>query len=503
MQAPRSTLVLLTLLAAGILIMGMASTAVEKVGDRTSSTSTAAAERPPAAVYKSVLIRDVPHIRQKPDFCGEACAAMYLRKLGRPVDQDYVFDQSGLDPLQGRGCYTKELAAALRNIGFRIGPVWYKVAKAKQSEQMEAQWKSMHADLSAGVPSIICMHYDRNSNTTEHFRLVLGYDADSDEVIYHEAAESGGAYRRMKRQVLLKLWPLMHDAKQSTVIRLRLEPGVLKRSAAATTFTAADYAQHMMELNKKLPPEGFTVVIQPPFVVIGDESPAMVKYRAERTIKWAVQRLKRAYFAKDPADILDIWLFKYDGSYRKHTKEIFNHTPTTPYGYFSHTEKALIMNIRTGGGTLVHETVHPFVAANFPECPAWLNEGLGSLYEQSDSDRQGRIIGLTNWRLTGWDGKSGLKKAIREKRVPSFKTLCSTTDEEFYHKDSGTNYAQARYLCYYLQQHGLLRKFYHRFHADYKKDPTGYNTLKAVLGREDMEEFKKDWEAYVLKLRFP
>ena len=29
--------------------------------------------------YASVLIRDVPHVRQKPDFCGEACAEMLLR----------------------------------------------------------------------------------------------------------------------------------------------------------------------------------------------------------------------------------------------------------------------------------------------------------------------------------------------------------------------------------------------------------------------------------------
>ena len=35
------------------------------------------------------------------------------------------------------------------------------------------------------------------------------------------------------------------------------------------------------------------------------------------------------------------------------------------------------MNISTGGGTLVHEIVHPFIEANFPACPPWLNEGLG------------------------------------------------------------------------------------------------------------------------------
>ena len=152
------------------------------------------------------------------------------------------------------------------------------------------------------------------------------------------------------------------------------------------------------------------------------------------------------------------------------------------------------MNIATGGGTLVHEIVHPFVAANFPECPAWFNEGLGSLYEQC-GEEDGQIHGYTNWRLPG------LQKAIRKKRVPSFKTLCSTTSEEFYEKDKGTNYAQARYLCYYLQQQGLLRKFYRRFHANRKKTrPATPRSRKSSAGN-DMAEFQQEWEAYVLKLR--
>jgi len=86
--------------------------------------------------------------------------------------------------------------------------------------------------------------------------------------------------------------------------------------------------------------------------------------------------------------------------------------------------------------------------------------------------------------------------------VPSFETLTATTEYEFYNEDPGTNYAQARYLCYYLQEKGLLTGFYHKFHADHKKDPTGYETLKTVLGQKDMDAFKKNWERYVLKLRF-
>jgi hypothetical protein len=77
-----------------------------------------------AAEWQSVRIDGVPHVRQKPDFCGEACAEMYLRKLHVPFDQDAVFNLSGLDPVLGRGCYTRDLVRALQTIGFDTGAVW-------------------------------------------------------------------------------------------------------------------------------------------------------------------------------------------------------------------------------------------------------------------------------------------------------------------------------------------------------------------------------------------
>src|SRR6185436_8501716 len=106
---------------------------------------------------------------------------------------------------------------------------------------------------------------------------------------------------------------------------------------------------------------GFTVTVQPPFVIIGDEPAEIVRRRSTNTVKWAVDRLKKAYFKRDPTEIIDIWLFKDKASYEKNTKEIFDDTPTTPFGYYSAHHRALIMNIATGGGTLVHEIVHPFM----------------------------------------------------------------------------------------------------------------------------------------------
>ncbi len=268
------------------------------------------------------------------------------------------------------------------------------------------------------------------------------------------------------------------------------------QTASAGTFTESDYAEHIAKLRKTLPSADFTIVVSRPFVVIGDEPATIVRRRSNDTVKWAVEKLKKAYFTKDPKQILDIWLFKDKESYEKNVKKLFGKTPGTPYGYFSEQDKALVMNISTGGGTLVHEIVHPFVAANFPNCPAWFNEGLGSLYEQS-GEVDGAIHGFTNWRL------AGLQRAIRNGKQPSFKELCGTTDAEFYEQSRGPNYAQARYLCYYLQQKGLLPSYYRRFLAGREDDPTGYKTLKAVLGRDDMDKFQQEWEAYVLKLKYP
>ena len=268
-------------------------------------------------------------------------------------------------------------------------------------------------------------------------------------------------------------------------------------SDAADTSSApeaAKFAHHVNQLKKRLPSKEFSIVVQPPFVVVGDEPQSVVKQRADGTVKWAIDRLKKDFFPKDPDEILNIWLFKDETSYEKHALLLFGDTPTTPYGYYSSRHKALIMNISTGGGTLVHEIVHPFVEANFPACPAWLNEGLGSLYEQC-GDEDGHIHGYTNWRLPG------LQRAIKAGKVPAFKTLTSTTSSEFYNADKGTNYAQARYLCYYLQQKGLLVKFYRHFHANQKTDPTGYQSLQKVLGEADMDAFQKRWEQFVLGLR--
>jgi hypothetical protein len=451
----------------------------------------------PARAGADVLLTGFPHVHQKPDFCGEACVEMVARKLGRSISQDDVFNWSEVDPSLGRGVHTAELKATLERLGFEPGAVWYSAPAVKAAEAVPAQLDALLEDLRQGIPSIVCMHYDESPTTTEHFRLILGYDAKADEIVYHEPAEEDGADRRMKREVFLRLWPLKYSDAAWTVIRFRMKADPDFPRAAAVPpgrARAAAYAQRAMELKRRAGP-GFTIVVEPPFVVAGDGSKRGVENGAG-TVRWATAMLKQDYFTKDPDKILDVWLFNGAESYRRNARRLFGDRPETPYGYYSSAHKALIMDISTGGGTLVHEIVHPFIEANFPECPPWFNEGLGSLYEQS-GEKDGHIRGLTNWRL------AGLKSAIKAGRVPPFRELLAADVNAFYNEDRGTNYAQSRYLLYYLQERGLLVRYYREFYSKRAEDPTGFETLKRVLGESDMDAFKGRWETFVMALSFP
>jgi hypothetical protein len=444
-------------------------------------------DRPP-----SVLIAGVPHIRQEPDFCGEACVAMALRKLGYDVDQRAVFDRAGLDPRLGRGAATAELKRAIDAFGFHPGPVWYPVAARTAQTEIRRQLEAMVADLARGLPSIVCMHYDGGPGAPEHFRLVLGYDHATDEVIFHEPAQDRGAYKRMGRERFMELWPLKVGRDDRVLVRFVLEPGRIDVGRAAAPpwdITPAAHAQHVMKAKAKIP-DGYATRIAGPFLVIGDETPAQVEHYA-RTVDWTVAHLKRDFHMREPPNVIDVWLLGSRDSYVDNAVRLFGKRPSTPYGFFLPEHQALFMNIATGGGTLVHEVVHPFIAASFPAVPAWFNEGLASLYE-AVREEHGQLWGLPNWRL------DGLKRAIHAGKLPSFAMMTSDSDVRFY--ASSTGYAQARYLCLYLQENGLLHRYYDQFSSS-ATDPTGYKTLVRVLGNPDMARFEERWHSWALALQ--
>ena len=230
------------------------------------------------------------------------------------------------------------------------------------------------------------------------------------------------------------------------------------------------------------------------FVIASNLSEKETQDVIDNTIAKAVSCFHNDYFEKKPDDITVIFLFKDDKTYRYWAKKLYGDDDLSRFGYYKPGKKVMLMNIATGTGTLVHEMTHALVRYDFPDIPSWFNEGLGSLYERSSLSNN-QIIGYVNWRLPA------LQKAISDNSYTPISSLVKTNDDEFYGDRSDVNYAQARYLCMYLQENGLLKKFYKAFRDNYLNDNTGKNTLERITGK-NLSELDKDYIEWVKGLKY-
>ncbi|MBI2921386.1 MAG: hypothetical protein HYY18_09915 [Planctomycetes bacterium] len=216
--------------------------------------------------------------------------------------------------------------------------------------------------------------------------------------------------------------------------------------------------------------------------------------RMEGTVTRCSGMLKKQYFDKDPEGLLAVYLLPTGDSYNAFCLKYLGEKSGTPYGFYLPGRRALVMNIGTGSGTLVHEMTHALMEPDFPKCPCWFSEGFASLFEQS-STSTGKIRGLENWRLPL------LQRAIGDGSVPTWEKLCGYVGRDFYGDGSGLRYAAARYLCFYLQEKGLLEAYYEKFRDGVADDAGGYKTLVALLDKP-VEEVEKEWREWVKGLKF-
>jgi len=202
----------------------------------------------------------------------------------------------------------------------------------------------------------------------------------------------------------------------------------------------------------------------------------------------------------DSAVPTTVIVFKDDASYRPFK------TNQNNAGYFQPGQDVnyITLSAETRGeqdwfNIIFHEYTHLITNNSIGLSPAWFNEGLASLYEAS-GEKNGHIRGYTNWRLPA------LQEAIREGGLLPFPKMMALSSDDFYGgRGNGRNYshyyAQARYLCYHLQEQDLLVKFYKAYVAGVKTDPSGVEALKSVLNERDLKAFQQRWEKMVLGLR--
>ncbi len=240
--------------------------------------------------------------------------------------------------------------------------------------------------------------------------------------------------------------------------------------------------------------DGCRVIVHSPFVIAGDLSEEDLTAWHRRTIGPAAKAIGNCYTKTAPSEPITILLFAEEKSYRRYAEKLFSDRSVSIYGYYKPTLRTMVMNISTGGGTLVHELTHALVDFDFSTIPDWFNEGLASLHEQCRfrADESG-IDGLVNWRLPA------LQKAIAEGRLRPLEELIGSDD--FRGRLEGLNYAQARYFCLYMQEKGVLRKFYHAFRDGRKTDRLGLKTAKAMFPDQSWDELNLAYRRWAAGLK--
>lgn len=242
-------------------------------------------------------------------------------------------------------------------------------------------------------------------------------------------------------------------------------------------------------------PAGFHVEIADPFVVVVEGSPDRAAEVAS-DVREVVDELRASIFERDPHTVTDIWVFADTVSFRKGTREMLDDWPRTLSGYYSPSRRAVIVNAASGSTTLRHEVVHPFLAANYPDLPAWVDEGIAAMFERTRPTSAGLAF-LPGKRLPR------LQEAIRKRKLPSLAAFTAGTDRDFYGDPRYLSYAQARYLMLFLEANGHLERFLWRLEHNGEYDPTGFATVLDLTESQTFNTLQLRWESYVLGLSSP
>jgi hypothetical protein len=118
------------------------------------------------------------------------------------------------------------------------------------------------------------------------------------------------------------------------------------------------------------------------------------------------------------------------------------------------------------------------------EHPIWLTEGFGTLYENSDLE-DGRAIPRHNHRL------NYILSRVRVNRQMPWAKFMAQKQPDFL-RWPNYNYAQTRYMMFYLYEQGKLGSWYQNYVTGYASDTNGVTAWERTFGKP-LGEVEKDW----------
>jgi hypothetical protein len=244
----------------------------------------------------------------------------------------------------------------------------------------------------------------------------------------------------------------------------------------------------------------------------------------------------KEYDMKAPEEYITLFLAKDIKELRYFSEKLHGFVyPSYSLGYSSLEDQCIVSIAVTPYkpllGTACHELFHILSKNSYESLPAWLEEGMASLYEVSVL-RNDKAFGINNWRINflvnglpsvdnpyhypeGFsdDGVANSERQINRKlKYTHLIDIIDLDWDSFNESDNGYesvqsfNYAYSRYLMLYLQDKGNLSAFFKEAAAytymDIKKNPSeDYIDLikKYVPVSEDFDKAFTDWIKTLIK----
>jgi len=145
-----------------------------------------------------------------------------------------------------------------------------------------------------------------------------------------------------------------------------------------------------------------------------------------------------------------------------------------------------------------HEYTHALHNADMQplgqEHPIWIVEGFACLFESSIV-KDGKATGISNYRL------GELKQYLKGRNYIEWSELMQM-DGGAYMTSSELCYAESQYILYYLQEKGLLEKWYKEYKTNYKDDQSGVKAIEKTLGGK-LSEIETEWKEWIKNLPNP
>lgn len=242
-------------------------------------------------------------------------------------------------------------------------------------------------------------------------------------------------------------------------------------------YPGYDYSK-VIDEHSSIMPAGMSVTKFRQFVVFSELNEELSYRLIDNDMRNTIESMTLNFVNKTPEVVTPVYLFEKFDKYKSFVLKNYDieEDDISPYGFYKISKNVIIIRYVNWKGSILHELTHRFIRADFPETPSWFDEGFASLNEKS-TFKDGVLTGDFSLRIIP------LRRAINEGTYTGLKQLMETNDDELYGKRTSYYYAQSRYLLMYLQQQGLLEKYYKYFRDNFKIDKTGIKQLQEITGK--------------------